>query len=225
MNFRVIDTLGTIIVLGTIVAAVAIVFSAYLLLRPGWRFAWSNGAILLALILDLLFSLRVFEPSMLRRYGPLVEPDTELLYCSVVPAIVLIVTLFTWRYMREVNDDMPLSWTIWPQTFRSIGGIFIVYWVAGQMPGGFALPAGLGDLFVGLTAPWVTRYVLRGGYSRRRLAIWNLIGVLDFIVAFSTGFAFNTPTGYPLVLIPGFLVPLALGFHVHSLRKLWRGSI
>lgn len=225
MSFGQTDTLGSIIVLGTILAAIAVIFAAYLLLRPGWRFAWCNGTILLALIADLLFSFRVFEPSTLRRADPLVEPGTELLYCFVVPLAVLTIALFSWRYMRQVNDEMPLSWTIWPQTFRAIGGIFIVYWAAGHMPGGFALPAGLGDLLVGLTAPWVTRYVIRGGYSKRLVVIWNLIGVLDFVVAFATGFAFNTPTVYPLVLVPGFLVPLALGFHLHSLRKLWRGTM
>ncbi len=81
-----------------------------------------------------------------------------------------------------------------------------------------------GDLFVGLTAPSMTRYVLRGSYSRRIVVLWNLLGVLDFVVAFATGFTFNTPTAYPLVLIPGFLVPLALGFHLHCLRKLQRGT-
>ncbi len=77
---------------------------------------------------------------------------------------------------------------------------------------------------MGVTAPWITRYVLRGSYSRRLVALWNLLGVLDFIIAFATGFTFNAPTAYPLVLIPGFLVPLALGFHFHSFRKLHRGT-
>jgi len=224
MNFEVIDTLGTVIVLGTIIAAIAIIFAAYMLLRPGWEFAWRNGCILGALIADLMVSLRVFEPSALRRAGALVEPGTELLYCFVLPLAVMTVALFVWPYMRAVNNDMPLSWTIWPQTFRAIGGIFLLYWAAGHMPGGFALPAGLGDVFVGVTAPWMTRYVLRGGYSRRIVVFWNLLGVLDFTVAFATGFTFNTPTAYPLVLIPGFLVPIALGFHFHSFRKLQRGT-
>jgi hypothetical protein len=225
MSFAAIETLGTLIVLSTIISAIAIIFAAYMLLRPQWRFGWRNGLILFALIADLLVSLRVFEPSILRRAGPLVEPGTELLYCFVVPLSVLAIALYAWPYMRAVNDDMPLSWTIWPQTFRAIGAIFLVYWASGRMPAGFALPAGLGDIFVGLTAPWMTRYVLRGGYSRRLVVIWNLLGVLDFVIAFVTGFAFNTPTDYPLVLIPGFLVPLALGFHFHSLRKLQRGTL
>jgi hypothetical protein len=225
MLFDSINTLGTVIVLGTIVAAIAIIFSAYMLLRPGWRFAWCNGLILLALIVDLLFSLRVFEPSTLHRNGPLVEPGTELLYCFILPLAVLTLALFFWKFMRDVNDDMPLSWTIWPQTFRSIGGIFLVYWAAGQMHGGFAFPAGLGDLFVGFTAPFMTRYVRRHGYSVRLVVGWNLLGVFDFVAAFTTGFIFNTPTAYPLVLIPGFLVPIALGFHLHSFRKLWRGAL
>jgi len=195
-----------------------------MLLRPGWQFAARNGFILFFLILDLLVSLRVFDPSILLRAGPLVEPGTELLYCFVLPLAMLTIALFAWPYMRSVNDDMPLSWTIWPQTFRSIGGIFLVYWTAGHMPGGFALPAGMGDLGVGLTAPWMIRYVLSARYSKRVVVLWNLLGVLDFVIAFATGFTFDTPTAYPLVLVPGFLVPLALGFYIHSLRKLYRGT-
>jgi len=213
------------LVLSTIIAAIALIFAAYTLLRPGWDFAARNGIILFALVVDLLFSLRVFEPAILRTLGPGVEPGTELLYCFVLPFAVLSTALFAWPYMRAVNDEMPISWTIWPQTFRAIGGIFLVYWAAGEMPSGFALPAGIGDLFIGLTAPLMTRYVLRGGYSKRAVVLWNLLGVLDFAIAFATGFAFNTPTGYPLVLVPGFLVPLALGFHLHSLRKLFRGTL
>jgi hypothetical protein len=79
--------------------------------------------------------------------------------------------------MRAVNDDMLISWTMWPQTFRAVGSIFLLYGGAGHMPGGFALPAGIGDLFVGLTAPWMTLYLLRGGYSKRVLVVWNLLGV------------------------------------------------
>ncbi len=71
----------------------------------------------------------------------------------------------------------------------------------------------------------MTLQILRGGYSKRVLVLWNLLGVLDFVIAFATGFAFNTPTAYPLVLVPGFLVPLALGFHLHSLRKLYCGTL
>jgi hypothetical protein len=222
MNFEVIDTLGTLIVISTIVAAISLIFAAYMLLRPGWEYGLRNGCILAVLTADLLVSLRVFEPSALHSVGPLVEPGTELLYCFVLPLAAITVALFAWPYMRAVNDDMPLSWTIWPQTFRAIGGIFLIYWAVGHVPGGFAVPAGLGDLFVGVTAPWMTRYVLRGGYSRRVVVLWNLLGVLDFVIAFATGFTFNTPTAYPLVLIPGFLVPLALGLHLHSLRKLQR---
>ena len=74
MYFGAIDTLGSLIVLATIVAAIAIIFAAYMLLRPGWRFALQNGLILFALIVDLWISLRVFEPSTLRRSGPLVQP-------------------------------------------------------------------------------------------------------------------------------------------------------
>jgi hypothetical protein len=107
-----------------------------------------------------------------------------------------------------------------PQSFRSIGGIFILYWLYGLLPVGCALPAGLGDLIVGISAPFVARSIYAGKSSRSFLIWWNLFGILDFIIAFTMGFFLNTPSSYPLVLIPGLLVPIALGFHAYSLPKL-----
>jgi hypothetical protein len=92
------------------------------------------------------------------------------------------------------------------------------------MPAGFAIPAGLGDLIVGISAPFVARSLYLGRSSRGFLIAWNLFGILDFIIAFTMGFLLNTPTSYPLVLIPGLLVPIALGFHAYSLRKLFNGQ-
>jgi hypothetical protein len=67
---------------------------------------------------------------------------------------------------------------------------------------------------------------------------WNLLGIADLIVAVSTGFltapsafqmfAFEPPNElismFPLVLIPTFLVPLAILLHVISLIQLGRAS-
>jgi hypothetical protein len=40
------------------------------------------------------------------------------------------------------------------QGWRVIGSIFLVLWAYGQLPAVFALPAGLGDVAVGLVAPF-----------------------------------------------------------------------
>jgi hypothetical protein len=43
-----------------------------------------------------------------------------------------------------VLDAMPASWLIGPQVYRVFGGIFLVGWASGVVPGLFVLPAGIG---------------------------------------------------------------------------------
>lgn len=119
------------------------------------------------------------------------------------------------------------------QTARLVGGVFVALWAAGKLPAGFALPAGLGDLFVGATAPLVARFVVpRLPASRRLYAAWTAFGILDLVVAVSSGVLHSpTPIGLlagpvstaamgtlPLSIIPTFLVPLALVLHLSALQ-------
>jgi hypothetical protein len=97
----------------------------------------------------------------------------------------------------------------------------------------FALPAGLGDIAIGLAAPFVARRLTRGaGHSRA--VRFNLLGILDLVVALSIGFLAGlgpwrplevTPsteplTLLPLALVPTVAVPLAIALHIVSLHRL-----
>jgi hypothetical protein len=121
------------------------------------------------------------------------------------------------------------------QIFRVIGGLFIVEMVRGHIPGSFALPAGIGDLVVGLLA-------LALVLAFKRVPRWGVVsvlvlGVLDFISAFFFGFtSFEGPAQlfavgfenranlFPTGLIPIFLVPYAITFHVLSFATLRRAE-
>jgi hypothetical protein len=221
MNKETVDTFGCIIVLATTFSAIALIYAAFTYLRGNWNYFWQNSLILIFLVMDAAFSYYVFYPQILKQTAPLVPEGTELLFCFVLPVIIIVGSLFTWGYLRRLNDDMPLVWTIIPQTFRAVGGVFIVYWAFGMMPAGFAIPAGIGDLIVGISAPFVAHSLYYGRCNRGFLIAWNLFGIFDFIVAFTMGFVLNTPSTYPLVLIPGLLVPIAIGFHAYSFRKLF----
>ena len=88
------------------------------------------------------------------------------------------------------------------------------------------------DVLIGLTAPAVARSV-RAGRTGGAIT-WNLLGLLDFVVAVTVGVAASPGplrvltvapstaalTVLPLVLIPTFLVPLATVMHLVSLRAL-----
>jgi hypothetical protein len=127
--------------------------------------------------------------------------------------------------------DLPAL--IGAQIFRVVGVLFIIAWLGGTLPAGFALPAAIGDVAVGLTAPFVAAVVAR----RRTLTaawIWSILGTADLIIAVTLGVLHGGPplgllagpvsttavAHYPLSLIPTFGVPLALLLHVRTFRAL-----
>lgn len=123
-----------------------------------------------------------------------------------------------------------------PHTFRVAGGVFLVVLALGELPAVFAVPAGVGDIAIGVTAPLVAWRLSRRG--DRRGAVWfNLMGIADLLIAVGVAYfaglgATNllnaSPTTeavsvLPLVLVPTTAVPLAVALHVISLRHL-RGA-
>lgn len=120
-----------------------------------------------------------------------------------------------------------------PQIFRVEGVTFLIVMALGKLPAVFALPAGLGDIAIGLEAIYVARSLQRGVIGRR--AVWfNILGLLDLAVATVIGvtaapgvahlLALSPSTAQigllPLVLIPTTVMPLAVALHVLSLRKI-----
>jgi hypothetical protein len=120
-----------------------------------------------------------------------------------------------------------------PQVFRVVGGVFLIVAALGELPAVFAVPAGLGDIAVGVAAPIVAWRLSRG--AGRHGAVWfNVLGIADLVIAVSIGFlaapgpanllsltpSTEAVTMLPLVLIPTTAVPLAVALHVVSLRRL-----
>jgi hypothetical protein len=99
------------------------------------------------------------------------------------------------------------------------GSIWLLAWIAGVLPGLFALPAGIGDSLVGVLALPVAGMVAR---NRAAGVAWNILGLLDLANAITLGFLTGAISGYPLVLIPAFVVPLSILLHSVSLRQLRR---
>jgi len=159
---------------------------------------------------------------------------------EIVPAvsIALVVTLAAlWLAATRVagvravvTDPEVQSRLLTLHVWRIEGLAFLVLLALGQLPPLFAVPAGVGDLAIGLTAPLMARNL-----HRRGLAIaWNVFGLVDLALAVFLGATtspgaahlfFTTPsseamTAFPMAIIPTFLVPLSIGLHVVSLRYL-----
>jgi hypothetical protein len=156
---------------------------------------------------------------------------------SLGAALGLLAFSPTWR---RVVDAVPAGSLISVQIFRLIGGIFLPLYAIGSLPRHFALPAGLGDIAVGLLAPVVALAVRNQVRGARPLALgWNLFGFADLLVAVGMGTGYlllasqpglHAPptaaamTFFPLVLIPTFAVPLGFILHIYSIRRTLRGE-
>jgi hypothetical protein len=126
------------------------------------------------------------------------------------------------------------------QAYRVVGAFFLVESLQGRLPLAFALPAGFGDVLVGVLAPWVA-WRLGGNrpYANAMAVVWNILGILDLVCAISLGILHSpTPLGvlakgvparavtqYPLCLIPCWVVPISFMLHFRSLQGLLKGPV
>ena len=121
------------------------------------------------------------------------------------------------------------------QLWRVIGFGFLMLYAYGVLPGLFALPAGLGDVAIGLAAPFVVLHLRRDPnyWASSGLVRFQYLGLLDFAVAIVTAglsagaIVSLTPGGvtsapmdvWPLNLFPSFIVPIFIILHLTVLLK------
>jgi hypothetical protein len=109
------------------------------------------------------------------------------------------------------------------QSWRVIGLVFVVLEARNLLPATFALPAGYGDIAIGVTASLVAWKLADPGH-RNSFILWQTLGMADLMLAMGLGTTVSllsphgTPmtamTVLPLSLVPTFLVPLFLILHM-----------
>jgi hypothetical protein len=150
-------------------------------------------------------------------------PPIALGLSVLIPVVVFWIWFRTSAGFREFVLSLdPRVLTI-VQSWRIAGFVFVVLYVYGILPGIFANPAGWGDIAIGLTAPWVAMKLAEPGH-RKGFIVWNALGILDLVVAVTTGttsrlvhphgLAADAMTVLPLSIVPTFLVPLFLIMHI-----------
>ena len=187
-----------------------------------------GAALLLWLV---LVSILGAKDAFVRAPGALPLP---ILAGLLTPILVFLLAFWTMGPFRDLVLSLDLPAMAGIQAWRFGGLGFIALYAYGVLPGLFAWPAGLGDMTIGLTAPLVILALRRQpSFAAGRLfQVWNLLGILDLIVAVGLGATSAVlgigisseittfPMGVlPLVLIPTFLVPLFLILHLASLLQ------
>jgi hypothetical protein len=129
-----------------------------------------------------------------------------------------------------LSDPRTSALLVLPHTLRILGVVFLIVMVQGQLPAAFAVPAGVGDIAIGVAAPFLARRLARGHATRHAAMRFHVLGILDLVVAagiaalITYGLLDVTPSTellrlLPLALVPTAAVPLAVALHLVALRR------
>jgi hypothetical protein len=164
--------------------------------------------------------------------APAGTPPLGLLAAVLGPVIAFLIAYRMSAAVRRQALAIDLGLVTATQAWRFGGFAFLALYTYGVLPGYFAWPAGLGDMAIGAAAPWMLAGLTRepAFVAGRKFVTWNVLGILDLIVAVTVGAAvpllFPNVSGsittdamarLPLVLIPGFFVPGYIILHVIAL--------
>jgi hypothetical protein len=163
---------------------------------------------------------------------PAGTPPYPIVIGVAAPILVFLAVVWVSSAFRSfvLAADLPLLTAV--QAWRFAGFGFLALFAQGVLPGSFAWPAGLGDMAIGLTAPWLALTIARRPTFAASwlFVIWNLLGILDLIAAvgnaavnqmLATGAAGEVTAApmaqLPLLLVPAYLVPLFFIWHITAL--------
>lgn len=149
---------------------------------------------------------------------------------AIGAAVVLLLLTRIQPVSQAVSGPHAVRLLSWPHAFRVAGVALVISMWLGHLPALFAIPAGLGDIAVGVAEPRLTRRA-RAGHARRAAMWFNILGLADLVTAMALGgltaygIVHVSPADsalgqLPLALIPTVGVPTLLALHVLTLRRL-----
>jgi hypothetical protein len=165
------------------------------------------------------------------------QPPLALVTAAMLPLVVFAAAYRGSSAFRDFVLAADLRLVTAFQVWRWAGFGFLSLWTHGLLPGAFAWIAGLGDMAVGFTAPWIVLAIARDPAfaGTRRFALFNWLGILDLVTALGLGGASSVVLRGPVtmaamaqlpeILIPAFMVPLFLMFHITALLQARRVGI
>ncbi len=185
-------------------------------------------SVALALWLGLVFLLGIQGAFV----GSAGSPPLPIFFGVAIPLAAFFTAYSGWSAFRTFVLGADLRFVTAVQAWRWAGLGFLSLYAYGVLPGLFAFPAGLGDMAIGVSAPWILLGLIRDPsfVTKRRYVTWNIMGIMDLIVAVSMGticsgflpgitgsVTTSSMAKLPLVLIPAFLVPLFIMLHFTAL--------
>ena len=132
------------------------------------------------------------------------------------------------EYSKQRQYNKTTALIVAAQTYRILGIAFLLGMTQGLFDPAFAIPAGVGDILIGVTAIPFAIFLWRGySWSKYAVVVWSVLGIADLINAVSLGliitnsdFSTSTMATFPWILVPTVGVPLALALHGITLYRL-----
>jgi hypothetical protein len=159
---------------------------------------------------------------------------SALAVAATVWTLTALVLFACWKIspIRKWTLNVDVRWLVLLHVTRLFAGAyFLVLCQRGQLPCGFARPAGWGDIVVAVLALAVLG-ATRTQFAKTLLFIWNTLGLIDitFVVLNALRFglkdwqSMHALRELPLSLLPTFLVPLIIASHVLIFVRLARAE-
>jgi hypothetical protein len=195
--------------------------------RVKQRWQWGIGAVLLVWLLIVL-AVAWVAPGNTVVGAPYIATILTLgLLAGTLPLLIS-------PAFRQLVRAIPATGLIGVHAIRVLGILFLALLDMRLLPAEFALPAGYGDIAVGLLAlGMVYLFTKRKPYAPTLAIAWNALGLLDFVSALASGIAFIGPFAAQLaahgtsplylnyvLIVPAFGVPLYTLLHIYSLFQL-----
>ena len=166
--------------------------------------------------------------------SPAGTPPLPVAVGALGPLVAFFLAYRLWPAFRGWVLSADLRIMVAVQAWRFAGLGFLALYANGILPAGFALPAGLGDMAIGATAPLILLGLLRNARfaSGGTFVAWNLLGMLDLVTAVASGtlaalhatglpgeFTTAPMARLPLLFIPVYLVPILFMLHIAALLQ------
>jgi hypothetical protein len=130
-------------------------------------------------------------------------------------------------YSKQMQYNKTTAVLIALQTYRIVGIAFLLGMTQGLLDPAFAIPAGIGDILIGVTAIPFAIFLWKGySWSKYAVVVWSVLGIADLVNAVSIGliinpdFSTSTVATFPWILFPTVAVPLGLVLHGITLYRL-----
>jgi hypothetical protein len=130
-------------------------------------------------------------------------------------------------YSKQMQYNKTTSIIIAVHTWRILGIAFLWGMTQGLLDPAFAIPAGVGDILIGVTAIPFAIFLWKGySWSKYAVVVWSVLGIADLVNAITLGvitnpdFSSSTMSTFPWILVPTVGVPLALALHGMTLYRL-----